>query len=174
MNSVPTPSPKTILDLADAVFERDPDRAVLLSNSRALTAKELRQSADRLARAVVPHGAGPDRTIGLCLERSPELIVSVLGILKAGAAYVPIDPTYPAERIALMLEDARPPVVITDKAHQHLFAGTTAKVLLIEDIDLENGPLFEGPCPASPENLAYVLFTSGSTGRPKGCREEAG
>ncbi len=92
----------------------------------------------------------------------------MLGIVQAGAAYVPIDPTYPAERIAGMLEDAQPPVVITSRAHQHLFKGTKAKVLLIEEIDLSNGPLFEGPCPATPEDLLYVLFTSGSTGRPKG------
>jgi amino acid adenylation domain-containing protein len=121
-----------------------------------------------MAQRLQSEGVATGRTVGLCLERSPELIVSVLGILRAGAAYVPIDPTYPAERIALMVEDARPPVVITDKAHQHLFAGTATKVLLIEDIDLDHGPLFEGPCPASPEDLAYVLFTSGSTGRPKG------
>ncbi|MCB0774175.1 MAG: AMP-binding protein, partial [Flavobacteriales bacterium] len=80
----------------------------------------------------------------------------------------PIDPSYPAERIAGMLEDAQPPVVITSRTHQHLFKGTAAKVLLIEDIDLENGPLFEGPCPATADDLLYVLFTSGSTGRPKG------
>jgi amino acid adenylation domain-containing protein len=121
-----------------------------------------------MAQRLQSEGVATGRTVGLCLERSPELIVSVLGILRAGAAYVPIDPTYPAERIALMVEDARPPVVITDKAHQHLLTGTNAKVLLIEDIDLENGPLFEGPCPATPEAMAYVLFTSGSTGRPKG------
>ncbi|HMU14311.1 MAG TPA: amino acid adenylation domain-containing protein [Flavobacteriales bacterium] len=113
-------------------------------------------------------GAERGATVALCLDRSPELIIAVLGIVQAGAAYVPIDPTYPAERIAGMLEDAKPPVVITSKAHQHLFKGTTAKVLLIEDIDLKNGPLFEGPCPAGPDDLLYVLFTSGSTGRPKG------
>ncbi|HRH39555.1 MAG TPA: amino acid adenylation domain-containing protein, partial [Flavobacteriales bacterium] len=121
-----------------------------------------------MAASLATMGAASGSTIGICLDRSEGLIVSVLGTVRAGAAYVPIDPTYPAERIAGMIEDAQPPVVITDRAHQHLFKGTKAKVLLIDEIDLENGPRFEGESPAKPENLAYVLFTSGSTGRPKG------
>lgn len=118
------------------------------------------------------HGLAPGQTVAICLDRSPELIIAVLGIVQAGAAYVPIDPAYPVERIAGMLEDAKPPVVITSKEHRHLFTGTAAKVLLIEDIDLLTlPPLSQGewaPCPATPDDLLYVLFTSGSTGRPKG------
>jgi amino acid adenylation domain-containing protein len=158
----------TVLDLFQRRFTLHADRTMLRSAGLALTGKDLDTKASRMAKGLIAHGAFPDRTVGLCLERSPELIISVLGILKAGAAYAPIDPTYPAARIAQMLEDAQPPVVITDRAHQHLFTGSATKVLLIEDIDLDNGPLFEGPCPATPESLAYVLFTSGSTGRPKG------
>ncbi len=145
-----------------------PERVGLVSDGLTFTAGEIGARASRIAMRVSGFGAGRDTTIGLCLDRSPELIFSVLGIVQAGAAYVPIDPTYPAERIAGMLEDAKPPVVITSKAHQHLFKGTQAKVILIEDIDLDNGPVFEGPCPATPDDLLYVLFTSGSTGRPKG------
>jgi amino acid adenylation domain-containing protein len=145
-----------------------PERTALIHEDRSLSFKQLDLRSGRMAATLFASGVSTNRTVALCLERSPDLIISVLGILRVGAAYVPIDPTYPAERIALMVEDARPPVVITDKAHQHLLTGTNAKVLLIEDIDLENGPLFEGPCPATPEAMAYVLFTSGSTGRPKG------
>ncbi len=144
------------------------DRPALIADSKTLTYTALRAHSGRMAQLLIHAGTGPGYTIGLCLDRSPELIVSVLGIVQAGAAYVPIDPTYPAERIAGMLEDARPPVVITSKAHQHLFKGTSAKVILIEEIDLNNGPVFEGPCPATADDLLYVLFTSGSTGRPKG------
>ncbi len=145
-----------------------PDSKALVDGLRVFSYEQLEQRAARIAAALDGLGAGPDRTVGLCLERSNELITSVLGIVRSGAAYVPIDPAYPVDRIALMLEDAQPPVVITDRAHQHLFKGSKARILLIDEVDLENGPLFEGPCPAKPENLAYVLFTSGSTGRPKG------
>ena len=147
--------------------------AALIHEGSSISYHSLSAKAGRLAAVLRSHGATPGHTIGLCLDRSPELIISVLGIVQAGAAYVPIDPTYPAERIAGMLEDAQPPVVVTNKAHQHLFQGTQAKVLLIEDIDLSltPDPLSQGEgasCPAGPEDLLYVLFTSGSTGRPKG------
>ncbi|MBK9146340.1 MAG: amino acid adenylation domain-containing protein [Flavobacteriales bacterium] len=151
-----------------SLFDLDRDEAIALEHGdQRITYARLMSSSSRIA-AMVAAGGGTHSTIGLCLDRSPELIVSVLGIVQAGAAYVPIDPTYPAERIAGMLEDAKPPVVITSKVHQHLFKGTSTKLLLIEDIDLENGPVLGGPCPAKPEDLLYVLFTSGSTGRPKG------
>jgi non-ribosomal peptide synthetase component F len=157
-----------VLDLFLRTHLDRPDHVALIGTNGEWTYSQLAERSARLAQVLVDSGVGPDRTVGLCLERSPELVLCVLGILHAGGAYSPIDPAYPADRIDLMLEDAQPPVVITDRAHQHLFKGTKAKVLLIEDIDLENGPLFEGEYPAKPDNLAYVLFTSGSTGRPKG------
>lgn len=147
---------------------RTSEATALVHGTSALSYQELFDAADRMAAALSSNGADPGRTVALCLERSPELVISVIGTLRAGAAYAPIDPSYPVERIALMLEDAQPPVVITDKAHKHLFNGTRARVLLIEEVDLVNGPRFEGPCPATPADLCYVLFTSGSTGRPKG------
>jgi|APTNR8051073442_1049403.scaffolds.fasta_scaffold01268_9 amino acid adenylation domain-containing protein len=159
---------QSIHELFDKGLQLDPQAIALSNGSDQRTFEVLDRSARRLAMLLTGTGAGPDRTVALCLDRTPELIIAVLGIVQAGAAYVPIDPTYPAERIAGMLEDAKPPVVITSKAHRHLFNGTKAKVLLIEDIDLENGPRFEGPCPATTDDLLYVLFTSGSTGRPKG------
>ncbi|MBX2977649.1 MAG: amino acid adenylation domain-containing protein [Flavobacteriales bacterium] len=166
-----SPSATNVFELA---FSKPTnDRIALMDQGRSYTYQELRVGASRIAAAINKSKPDPaqnsaSHTIGLCLDRSPELIFSVLGIVQAGAAYVPIDPTYPAERIAGMLEDALPPVVITNRTHQHLFTGTKAKVLLIEDIDLSSGPLFEGPCPATADDLLYVLFTSGSTGRPKG------
>ncbi|MFZ1694419.1 MAG: AMP-binding protein, partial [Flavobacteriales bacterium] len=156
------------MNILSLINERLGSLPALISGDKQISYSSLLEQAKRLSHTLTASGAGPGSTVGLCLDRSPELIISVLGIVQAGAAYVPIDPTYPAERIAGMLEDAKPPVVITSKAHQHLFKGTSAKVLLIEDIDLENGPVFEGPCPATAEDLLYVLFTSGSTGRPKG------
>ncbi len=168
-------SSATLLELLEAKARAHKGAIALIDHERGTTLNydDLWSRIRITAALLKQHGAEPGRTIGLCLERSTELITCVLGIVQAGAAYVPIDPTYPAERIAGMLEDARPPVLITSKAHQHLFKGTSAKVILIEDIDLSltPKPLSQGEgasCPAGPENLAYVLFTSGSTGRPKG------
>jgi len=159
---------RNLFDLLHGSFQDQSSQSALVADNRTLSYGELSASLCRVAERLRSEGVFLGSTVGLCLERSPELVISVLGIVKAGAAYVPIDPAYPAERIAGMLEDAKPPVVITDRAHQHLFKGTKAKVLLTEEIDLEHGARFEGECPAKPENLAYVLFTSGSTGRPKG------
>lgn len=162
------PRPGSILGLFESTTTLQPQGPALLSDSGTLSYSNLAARASRAAYQFGMAGLGKGSIGGICLDRSPELIVSVLGIVQTGAAYMPIDPSYPAERIAGMLEDAQPPVVITSRTHQHLFKGTAAKVLLIEDIDLENGRLFEGPCPATADDLLYVLFTSGSTGRPKG------
>jgi amino acid adenylation domain-containing protein len=147
---------------------RSPNATALIQGNTAWNFQDLSDRVDRLAFVVRDDGVAPGHVVCICLDRSPELIVSVLGIVRAGAAYVPIDPTYPIERIAGMLDDSKPSMVITVKAYQHLFKGTQARVILIEDIELENGPVFEGQCPAAPDDLLYVLFTSGSTGRPKG------
>ncbi|MFN9326835.1 MAG: amino acid adenylation domain-containing protein, partial [Flavobacteriales bacterium] len=157
-----------LLELLGASFKHHSAQTAVISGEYSLSYAQLHEGMGRLASMLATDQVVPGSTVGLCLDRSPELIISVLGIVQAGAAYVPIDPTYPAERIAGMLEDAKPPVVITNRTHQHLFRGTQAKVILIENIDLENGPVFQGPCLAKPEDLLYVLFTSGSTGRPKG------
>lgn len=157
-----------LLELIAASFKHRPTVTAIISEEKVLTYARLHEHMDRMASVLAKHLVSSGSTVGLCLDRSPELIIAVLGIVKTGSAYVPIDPTYPAERIAGMLEDAKPPVVITNKVNQHLFNGTQAKVILIEDIDLDNGPNFEGACPATAEELLYVLFTSGSTGRPKG------
>jgi len=146
------------------------DRIALQFGTAGVTYSTLKEQAERLAAHISPMVAGDDRTVGLCLDRSPDLVVCVLGILKAGAAYVPIDPTYPTERISLMVEDATPPVVISDRAHAHLFAGTRIKVLLIEELQLDKAatPTKMEVRETGPDDLCYVLFTSGSTGRPKG------
>ena len=159
---------KNLFEFLGPSFRNNADRTALVTANSSLTYAELSERVGRVARNLSERSVKMGSTVALCLDRSPELIVSVLGVIRAGAAYVPIDPTYPTERIAGMLVDSNLHVVITDRAHQHLFKGTKAKLLLIDEIDLENGPLFEGECPAKPENLAYVLFTSGSTGRPKG------
>jgi len=158
----------SILDLFDLTVARQPTQLAVIGADDALTYRETARRRDVLAEQIFNGGATLGSAIGICLERSPQLILSVLGILKAGSAYLPIDPAYPVDRIALMLEDARPGLILTDRAHRHLFASSAIPVLLIEDIDLANGPAFNGPSPAGPDDPCYILFTSGSTGRPKG------
>ncbi|MBK6774282.1 MAG: amino acid adenylation domain-containing protein [Flavobacteriales bacterium] len=161
-------SPSTVLEFFLRTRRSHPQAIALVAEGSSWTYDNLHKRVERFASVLAEQGASKGYLVGIALDRSPELVMAVLAALRAGAGYVPFDPAYPADRIALMLEDAQPPVVITDRTHQHLFTGSKAKVLLIDEIDLENGPRIEGECPAKPENLAYVLFTSGSTGRPKG------
>jgi non-ribosomal peptide synthetase component F len=158
----------SIIDLFLERVAHEPHAPILVHEDLTWDASALSDRVHRLAHLLAEQGLGPGRTVGLCLDRSPELIVSVLAVLRVGAAYVPVDPSYPSDRIAAMLEDARPPVVITDRGHQGLFANTATRLMLVEELDLEQGPQFISACPAVPQDLCYVLFTSGSTGRPKG------
>ncbi|HEX2570779.1 MAG TPA: amino acid adenylation domain-containing protein, partial [Polyangia bacterium] len=156
---------------------RRPEALALVYGDHGLTYGELDRRANRLARYLRSLGVGVETLVGLCLERSPELVVCVLAVLKAGGAFLPLDPTYPSERLAFMLEDAGVSLLVT---RSHL-AGVlprglgqdVAAAARIVALDLVE-PLVEAhdataPHPAAtPEHLAYVIYTSGSTGRPKG------
>jgi amino acid adenylation domain-containing protein len=158
-----------------AQARRTPGAAAVLCGNLRLTYAELDIQANRLARYLRRRGVGPDTRVGVCLERSPALAVALLGVLKAGAAYVPLDPTYPRERLALMIADTAMPVLLSEA---RLAAGLTAlapdgpAVLCLDGAAQQR--LFaaeEGSDPGGPilgEGLAYVVYTSGSTGRPKG------
>ena len=159
---------KNLLELFDQSVAKEPEAIALIEGNSNLSYADLDDRARRFATLLTRSGAGPDRTVAICLDRSADLIISVLAILRSGAAYVPIDPNYPSDRISLMMEDAAPPVVITDRVHQHLFNSNGVKVVLLDELDLETLTAFKGPSPATPGNPCYVLFTSGSTGRPKG------
>jgi amino acid adenylation domain-containing protein len=144
---------------------RTPGRpAVAALDGETLSYGELERRASRLARALRRRGVGPDVRVAVCLERSPDLLAALLGVLKAGGAYVPLDPALPRERLAFLLEDAAPAVVLT--AAGGLPAGD-ARLLVLEDALAEALPEPAFPEP-EPGHLAYVIYTSGSTGRPKG------
>jgi amino acid adenylation domain-containing protein len=131
---------------------------------------QLNASANRLARHLVSRGVGPDVLVGLYLNRTPDLIVGLLAILKAGAAYLPIDLSYPADRVAFMLSDAEAPVVITDSRTANNLAQSTTVVICV-DTDAESWAGLSSEnlrSNVTPDNLAYSIFTSGSTGKPKG------
>ncbi len=147
-----------------------PDRAAVVFAGEALSYGELDRRANRLARHLLRHGAGPERLVGLFVERSLETVLGILGILKSGAAYLPLDPLYPPERLRFMLEDAGVSILVTqDRLAASLPPLDAAVIRLDTDraaIDRESdGALASG---AAPESLAYVIYTSGSTGRPKG------
>ncbi|MEO6995121.1 MAG: amino acid adenylation domain-containing protein [Lacunisphaera sp.] len=142
--------------------------AVEFSGS-TLTYRELNTQASRLAHRLLSYGVGPGTCVALCLPRSTDLIVGVLAVLKAGAAYVPLDPTYPADRLSLMLADANPVAVLTQAALKPLLPTTSVPMFLWEGSATLDDPatLLEREVAAS-DSPAYILFTSGSTGKPKG------
>ncbi|WP_449066451.1 non-ribosomal peptide synthetase, partial [Planomonospora algeriensis] len=148
------PPPGTLAELFEAQAARTPDAPALVSEDEELSYAELDARADRLARLLAAHGVGPEQVVGLRLPRSLDLVVAMYAVVKAGGAYLPIDPGLPEERVAAMLEDARPVLVIEP--------GWPAAA------DPSGCPQ-QGPgARAVPENPAYVIYTSGSTGRPKG------
>ena len=137
---------------------------------------ELDASAYRLARCCISRGAGPEQLVGLLLDPSPELITAILAVLAAGAAYLPVDPDYPAERLGFMLADARPVCVVTTSERARLLPSTQPVVALddpgvvAELAGLAAGPVTDADraVPLRPGHPAYVIYTSGSTGTPKG------
>ncbi len=166
-----TPSYPRDLSLA-VLFERcaarHPDDPALVLRGQTLSYRELDARANRLARKLIELGVGRESRVGLCAERSFEMIVALLAIVKAGAAYVPLDPAYPAERLAFMLEDAGIAVLLVDAALAPGLPATRAQQLLLGKLELAGYPDDALPARSGGDDLAYVMYTSGSTGRPKG------
>ncbi|MFC4051754.1 non-ribosomal peptide synthetase [Actinomadura syzygii] len=150
----------TIPELFEAQAARTPDDVALVCGDARLTYADLDERADRLARELTARGIGPEDRVALVLPRTPEIVVAILGVLKAGAAYVPIDPEHPAERVQFMLDDCRPALTITEGGFPAGVGGYA------------HGPSGADRVPPSRPphsgNAAYVIYTSGSTGRPKG------
>ncbi len=151
---------------------RSPQATALVSDSGSLTYAELDAWAGRLAGALTARGVGPDVRAGVCAERGPDLVVALLAVLKAGGAFVPLDPEYPAERLAFMLADSGASVVVCQEHLRARLSGLPPEKLV--DVG-EEGPAGSRGARTVPANLAYVMYTSGSTGRPKGvCIPHAG
>jgi amino acid adenylation domain-containing protein len=166
----------TVLELFEAQVARAPDAPAVVQVGVTISYAELNARANRLARYLVSLGAGPERLVAVAMPRSPDMIVAVLAVLKAGAAYVPVDPAYPPGRIAYMLADAGPVAVLTTAlAGQDLPDGTPqvalddpATITAVSRLAEGNLAAAERPGQLRPSSPAYVIYTSGSTGRPKG------
>ncbi|MBP2328445.1 amino acid adenylation domain-containing protein [Kibdelosporangium banguiense] len=164
----------TLPALIERQVARTPDAIALAVGHTELTYRELNERANQFARGLLGLGAGPERFVALLLPQSVELVVAVLGVLKTGAAYVPIDPAYPADRVNHMLATTRPVVVLTDADGIERVALSGTKALTANDwtawdcLSAQDVRDDERPTPLVPANPAFVIFTSGSTGRPKG------
>jgi amino acid adenylation domain-containing protein/non-ribosomal peptide synthase protein (TIGR01720 family)/FkbM family methyltransferase len=168
-------SGKSIVDLFEEQVLKTPELTAVVLEGEELTYAELNKRSNQLARHLQQQGAGSRSLVPLLVERSAEMIVSILAVLKAGAAYVPIDPEYPQDRIAYMLEDTHASVVITSAGHTHLLEGHEGLAIvcpgLIKD-SLAKNDIENLNTSIREDDLCYVIYTSGSTGRPKGVMNE--
>ncbi|MEQ1965382.1 amino acid adenylation domain-containing protein, partial [Xenorhabdus khoisanae] len=191
---VPYPQDKTLQQLFEAQAAQNPDATAVIFEDQRMSYGELNRRANRLAHHLIALGVRPDDLVAICLERSSDMVVGLLAILKAGGAYVPLDPTYPAERLAYMLEDSKPVVLLTQTAQAEKLTSAVPMTLIDNTVLLDN----QAPFPEAildnkalldnktlsdnnpdtqalgltSRHLAYVIYTSGSTGLPKGVMVE--
>ncbi|MCV4265804.1 non-ribosomal peptide synthetase, partial [Pseudomonas capsici] len=163
------PLGQTVHGLFEAQVDCTPDAVAVVHGHDHLIYAELNQRANRLAHHLRSQGVQPDSRVGICVERGIEMVVGLLAILKAGGGYVPLDPAYPAERIAYMLEDSAPAAVLAQSSTLELVSAAGVPVINLDKVTWQDqsvsNPQVEGLTPA---HLAYVIYTSGSTGLPKG------
>jgi amino acid adenylation domain-containing protein len=175
-SSAPYPSDKTIIDLFQAQVLRTPDDEAIRFGDQSLTYRELNARANQIAAHMRSLGVGPGELVTIFMEHSIEVVFVILGVLKAGAAYVPVDPSSPKERIAFMLRDITeglggilPTLVTQSRLADRLPIGTSLVVMVDKDLAvISRHPTSNPPSQIGPRDLAYVIYTSGSTGKPKG------
>ena len=164
------PQNKCIHQIFEEQVQRTPDAVAVIYEGMQLTYKELNEQSNQLAHYLRKNGVEPDVLVGLCMDRSIKMVLGILGILKAGGVYVPLDPAYPKERLEFMLEDTKAPILLTEKS---LFGSYPAEGVQVIDMDRVNERISSYsvknlPNLSNSEDLAYVMYTSGSTGIPKG------
>ena len=164
-----------IHELFKLQVERSPDEMAIVFEDSELTYRELDDRSDSLAQQLRLMGVGPDVLVALFLERSLKMVVGMLGVLKAGGAYIPLDPSHPRNRVAWVLEDALPLLILTHEQLQrdlppHRSRLVTIGSLIPSELEIDGAPAARGT--SNPSNLAYVIYTSGSTGKPKGVEIE--
>ena len=164
------PRDKCVHQLFEEQVDRDPGAIAVFFEDQQLTYAELNGRANQLARRLSTIGVGPGALVGICTERSADMVTGLLGIWKAGAGYVPLDPQYPVDRLTLMLEDSKLRVLVTQAALRPMFSEFKGELVCLDSnrIDKENAANMAGSATAG--DAAYVIYTSGSTGKPKGVR----
>ncbi|MGW7089018.1 amino acid adenylation domain-containing protein [Streptomyces sp. NPDC054871] len=166
---VVVPPRVTLPELFEARVAAAPGAVAVVWEGSSLSYGELNERANRLAHELVGRGVGPEDVVALALPRSADLVVAVLAVLKAGAAYLPLDPAYPAARVAHMVTDARPALVLTTTGHcASVDTASGTPVLLLDTLDVTDRSADNPVTALAPDHPAYVIYTSGSTGRPKG------
>jgi len=168
------PSDRCLHEIIAEQVKRTPEAVAVVFQDKSLTCRELNQRANQLAGHLRALGVNPDDLVAICLERSLDMVVALLGVLKAGGAYLPMDASFPQERLLFMAQDARPKVLLTQATLAELIPAAGAQVVLM-DRDwsaISRQPVTDIANAAKARNLAYVLYTSGSTGKPKGVQIE--
>ena len=168
--AAPYPHHQCLHQLFEAQAARTPDAVALTWEGDAVTYVELNRRANRLASYLHTLGVGAESLVGVCVERSVDMVVSLLGVLKTGGAYVPLDPTYPQERLSYMLSDSGAQVLLTQERLAALLPTAGIQVVRLDADSAAWAAASDAnpPCDATPDALAYVIYTSGSTGNPKG------
>ena len=160
--------------LVTASVEQAPDAVAVVAQGERLSYRSFEERANRLARLLMARGVRPGSLVAVCVDRTVDMPVALAAVLKAGAAYVPLDPTHPEERLRYTLEDAQVACAITLSTYREMLAGAGAPLVCLDQVADELARLSEQPpdVPVSPGDRAYVIYTSGSTGRPKGVEVE--
>ncbi|MBX3335152.1 MAG: amino acid adenylation domain-containing protein, partial [Nitrospira sp.] len=171
--SEPPSTASGIHTLIETQVERNPEAIAVTCGGQSISYRELNCRANRVAHALRQLGVEEDLPVGLCIERSVDALVGLLGILKAGGGYVPLDPSFPSHRLQLMLEDSHASIVVTQAHLRHHFQSHRGRIFDVETLDTSPiagaGEEEQNLARAvSPDQLAYIIYTSGSTGRPKG------
>ena len=173
--TTPVPTDVCIHHLFEQQATRTPNHIAVAYKSKHLTYQELNTRANQLAHYLLIQGVKPDTLVGIQMERSIEMIVGLLAIHKAGGAYLPLDPDFPADRLALMIEDSQAPIILTQQrliANLTISADVQAIAIDTSWSEISQQPTTNPQTEVKPENLAYIIYTSGSTGKPKGVMVE--
>jgi amino acid adenylation domain-containing protein len=168
------PGRQLVHQLFEFQVERTPQATAVVARDNFLTYDDLNRRANQLARYLRKLGVGPESMVVICIDRCFEMVLALLGVLKSGGAYVPVDPDCPAERLAFILDDVRPAAVLTRRSWAAKFSMVQSPIVFVDENNHNiAGESVENPAnAATPENLAYVIYTSGSTGSPKGVLTE--